>query len=85
MIGAAVRDGLPQGVQQTMDVLRFSGNQSVHEVHHDDTPETAGTLFNLLNLVVERLVTQPKQLDELYSGLPEGVRDSIARRDAATP
>lgn len=84
MIGAAVRDGLPKQVQQTMDVLRFNGNRSVHEIHHDDTPETTATLFNLLNIVVERLVTQPKQLDELYDGLPDGVREQIERRDATT-
>lgn len=84
MIGAAVADGLPERVQKTMDFMRFSGNQSVHKFHHDDTPETAATLFNLLNIVVERLITQPKQLDSLYDGLPEGFKEQIDRRDGAS-
>ena len=81
MIGAAVRDGLPESVQQTMDVMRFNGNRSVHEFHQDDTIDTASTLFGLLNFVVERLISQPKQLEELYAGLPQGVRESISKRD----
>lgn len=80
-IGAAVAAGLPRQVQQTMDVMRFNGNQSVHEFRSDDTPETATTLFNLLNIVVEQLISQPKQLEQLYSGLPEGVRKQVDRRD----
>ncbi|MCR6032854.1 DUF4145 domain-containing protein [Nocardioides sp. zg-579] len=81
MIGAAVRDGLPERVQRTMDVMRFSGNQSVHEIHHDDTPQTAATLFGLLNIVAEQLITQPKQLDALYEGLPDGFKQQVDRRD----
>lgn len=82
MIGAAVKDGLPERVQKTMDYMRFSGNQSVHKFHHDDTPETAATLFNLLNIVVERLITQPQQLESLYEGLPEGFKDQVEKRDS---
>jgi len=81
VIGAAVEDGLPQGVQQTMDYMRFSGNQSVHEFHHDDTLETATTLFGLLNIVVERLITQPNQLADLYDSLPDTFRQSVKKRD----
>jgi hypothetical protein len=81
-IGAAVADGLPRPVQQTMDFLRFNGNQSVHKFHHDDTAETASTLFTLLNVVVEQLISQPKQLASLYEGLPEGFRNQVDRRDA---
>lgn len=81
MIGAAVKDGMPQGVQQTMDYMRFSGNQSVHELHHDDTLETATTLFNLLNFVVERLITQPRQLEGLYGGLPHTFKEQVQKRD----
>jgi hypothetical protein len=81
LIGAAVAAGLPHEVQKTMDLMRFNGNESAHEFHHDDTPETATTLFNLLNIVVERLITGPKQLDELYEGLPETFRQQVERRD----
>ncbi len=85
MIGEAVQDGLPKGVQKTMDFIRFNGNQSVHKFHHDDTPETATTLFALLNFVVERLITQPKQLEDLYGGLPDDFKSQVERRDSKAP
>lgn len=84
MIGAAVEDGLPTKVQQTMDYIRFNGNQSVHKFHHDDTVETASILFSLLNIVVEHLITQPKQLASLYAELPQTFRDQVGRRDSTS-
>lgn len=84
LIGLAVRDGLPERVQKTMDILRFNGNQSVHDLRHEDTVETASTLFQLLNIVVDQLVSQPKQLDQMYGTLPQGVRDKIERRDGSS-
>lgn len=83
-IGAAVKSGLPVGVQQTMDVIRFNGNQSVHELHLDDSAETAATLFQLLNYVVNELVARPRELKAMYEGLPEGVRKAVERRDNAS-
>jgi hypothetical protein len=82
LIKAAVADGLPPGVQQTMDYIRFTGNESVHNFHHDDTTETANTLFGLLNFAVERLITQPQQLEALYGSLPETFRKQVDERDA---
>ncbi|MEH3068858.1 MAG: hypothetical protein PGN15_12765 [Aeromicrobium erythreum] len=50
--------------------MLFNANQSVHEFDHDDTTETATILFGLLNFLVERLITQPKQLDALCDAPP---------------
>lgn len=82
MIGAAAADGLPDEVIKAMDVLRFAGNRSIHEIRTDDTVETATALFHLLNLVTERLITQPKQITALHEAMPEGLRQAIERRDA---
>lgn len=82
MIGAAKQDGLPQTVVKAMDVLRFSGNAAIHEIRRQDTPETAAMLFMVLNRVIDRLVTEPRQIAELHDALPESVRDQIDRRDA---
>lgn len=62
--------------------LRFAGNRSVHEIMSDDTAETATALLHILNLVVERLITQPKQITALHDAMPEGVKQAIERRDA---
>lgn len=83
MIGAASAAGLSPEVVQAMDVLRFAGNQSIHEVRPDDTLETATALFHILNLVVERLITQPKQIAEMHAALPPSVRAAIEKRDSA--
>lgn len=81
MIAEGVKAGLPEQVQKTMDVMRFSGNENVHAFQPDDSAADASTLFGLLNYVVERLISQPKQLDALYEGLPENFKDSVAKRD----
>lgn len=81
MIGAAAKAGLPDDVVRAMDVLRFNGNASVHELHREDTTETVAALFKILHVVVERLVTQPRQIAELHAALPEGVRKQIEKRD----
>ena len=37
--------------------------------------------FELVNLVVERMVSYPKQIQEMYGNLPQTARDHIADRD----
>ncbi len=82
-IGAAAQAGLPTQVIQAMDVLRFNGNQSAHALSHEDTPETVTALFKILVLVVERLISEPRQIAEMHALLPEGVRQQIEHRDTS--
>ncbi len=80
-IGEAARAGLPRQVINAMDVLRFNGNAAIHEISRKDTAETAASLFAVLNLVVTRLVTEPRQIEALHAELPASVRASIEKRD----
>lgn len=80
-IGAAARAGLPRQVIDAMDVLRFNGNAAIHEISRKDNAETAASLFAVLNLVVTRLVTEPRQIEALHAELPASVRASIEKRD----
>ena len=83
-IGALVRKGLPQTVQQALDVVRVVGNKAVHpgQIAFDvDDKNTATMLMRLLNIIVERMITEPKEIDSLYQGLPESVRNAIENRD----
>jgi hypothetical protein len=82
-IGALVKNGLPQRIQQALDVVRVVGNNAVHpgEMVVDDQPKTVHALFGLINLIVDNQITQPKQVGELFSGLPEGARAAVERRD----
>jgi hypothetical protein len=84
-VGNLVRRGLPEQVQQAMDTLRVFGNEAgahVGEIDLSDDRETVDALFQILNMVVEDVITRRQQLDALYSRIPESKREGIARRDA---
>lgn len=82
-VGALVAKGLPVRIQQAMDTVRLIGNEAVHPGTLDvnDDPAMALTLFELVNLVVETMVTQPRLIDEMYSRLPSSKLEAIDKRD----
>jgi hypothetical protein len=82
-IGNLVKKGLPQRVQQSLDIVRVIGNNAVHpgQIDFSDSPETASTLFGLINIVADIMITQPKEIDKLFNSLPENQLKSIAARD----
>lgn len=82
-IADLVKKGLPAKVQQMLDTVRVVGNHSVHAgvLDLNDNPETAKTLFRLINKIAEIMITDPKDLDLIYSGLPEKDRENILKRD----
>ncbi len=83
-IGNLVKKGLPQAVQQALDVVRVVGNKAVHPgvISFDvDDKGTATMLMRLLNIITERMITEPKEIGSLYEGLPESVKESITNRD----
>ncbi|MCR5036125.1 MAG: DUF4145 domain-containing protein [Bacteroidales bacterium] len=83
-IGALVEKGLPKSVQQALDVVRVVGNKAVHpgQISFDvDDKGTAVMLMRLLNIIVERMISEPNEIDLLYQGLPESVKESIEKRD----
>jgi hypothetical protein len=71
--------GLPVIVQQTLDAVRVIGNNAVHagEIQMEEMPGAAQALFGALNFIVERLVTQEKQMRGIIAGLPESERNKI--------
>jgi hypothetical protein len=83
-IGSLVKKGLPERVQKALDTVRVIGNNAVHPGQLDlrDDRSTALALFDLVNIIVDSMITQPKQIEDLYRRLPQSARDGIARRDA---
>ena len=79
-----VSDGLDPQVQMALDTVRVVGNNAVHPGKLDlcDDRATAETLFILVNLITEKLISQPKRVKEMYERLPEEVRRQIDNRDA---
>jgi hypothetical protein len=81
-IAALVKGGLSVRVQQALDVVRVIGNNAVHPGQLDvDNAETAIQLFQLVNIIVEQTISQPKDIDALYASLPETQRKAIEQRD----
>lgn len=37
--------------------------------------------MRLLNMIVERMITEPKELEKVYGLLPQSTREAIERRD----
>lgn len=83
-IGALVKKGLPTSVQQALDVVRVIGNKAVHPgvISFDvDDKNTAIMLMRLLNIITERMITEPKEIKFLYESLPDSTKEAIVKRD----
>jgi hypothetical protein len=83
-IASLVDDGLSPVIQQAMDTLRISGNESVHpgEINLNDDEELALSLFDFVNLIAEDRITTPKRVQEMYERMPEAKRKAVEQRDA---
>lgn len=82
-ISTLVKNGLPVKIQKALDIVRVIGNNSVHPglIDIQDNQEIANKLFNLINLIVDVMISQPKEIDKVYNNLPEKDKKSIKKRD----
>lgn len=81
-IALLVKQGLPDIVQQSLDVVRVVGNNAVHPgVIDADNPQTVGKLFELLNVIVEYTISLPQRVGALYGHLPDAAKEGIKKRD----
>lgn len=83
-IAYLVERGMRVDIQQALDIVRVVGNESVHpgEIDLRDDPEMTGALFELVNEIVDEMISRPKKLQALYLKLPQDKRDGIERRNA---
>lgn len=85
MIGSLVQKGLPTIVQKALDAVRVIGNKAVHpgQIAFDvDDKSTAETLMKLLNIITERMISEPKEINGIFDVLPQSAKDSIKKRDS---
>lgn len=84
MIGDMVKLGISPMLQEAMDVLRVTGNEAVHPGQMEDIDDlgTALSMFGLVNLIVDQMITQPKHVGQLFANLPAGKRAAIQARNA---
>ena len=80
-----VKKGLSPQIQQALDIVRITGNNAVHpgEIDFDDTTDVQ-VLFGLINIIVDVLITRPKQINEIFERLPEKDKENIKKRDKVT-
>lgn len=82
-IASLVSKGLDPLVQKSLDIVRVVGNEAVHPGTIDlrDDQTTAHRLFDLVNLIAQQMISQPKAILEMYEKLPEAKRKGIEMRD----
>lgn len=81
-IAELVKKGLPDRVQQALDIVRVTGNNAVHPGQIDvDDAEVVANLFKLINVIAEYTISMPQRIGNLYSDLPETAINQIEKRD----
>jgi len=83
-IRSLVEKGVFSGqVVKVADTLRITGNNAVHpgQISDEDFDRAAGKMFDLINFIVKKAITEPKELDELYQLMPENARNAAEAQD----
>ena len=80
----ASKNILPPKVVQVADTVRITGNNAVHPgtMRDEDFDYVASKMFELLNFIVKKGISEPRELDELYELTPEGPRKDAEAKDA---
>lgn len=83
MIGELVKKDIPLYVQQGLDSIRIYGNEGIHpgEINLNEEQETVLFLFELINIMIEELITRRKKINSFYSKLPKGKTEAVTIRD----
>lgn len=84
-IASLVAKGLNPLVQKSLDALRITGNNAVHpgEINLDEEPHRVAKLFELINFIVQKMISEPRELEAFYADLPTGAIEAIKKRDHA--
>jgi hypothetical protein len=80
-IGNLVKKGLPVRIQEALGWMRVIGSNAVHpgEIDLKDHKETALSLFNLLNIIVNVMITQPKKVNLMIERMPKGAKEAMEK------
>ncbi|OOQ67394.1 DUF4145 domain-containing protein [Vibrio parahaemolyticus] len=79
----AEKNVIPPLVVKVADTVRIAGNNAVHpgEMSEDDFDQVASKMFELLNFIVKKGISEPRELAALYELTPEGLRKSAEETD----
>lgn len=81
-----VANGLNPLVQKSLDALRITGNNAVHpgKINLSEEPDRVAKLFDLINFIATKMITEPKEIEDFYKELPEKSIEAIDKRDKKT-
>lgn len=70
-------------IQKALDSVRVIGNEAVHpgELDLRDDIRTTTSLFNLVNFIVEKAISEPREVAAIYANLPAAKLAGITNRD----
>jgi len=73
-------------IQQALDIVRVVGNHAVHpgKIDLKDDKATVVRLLELVNLIAEQMISQPKHVKAMFDSLPDEQRQQIERRDKSS-
>lgn len=82
-IADMVSKGLSPIIQKALDTVRVIGNNAVHPgtIDLNDNPELSLSLLELVNLIVDKQISEPKKIQEMYNRLPDKNLEAIKKRD----
>lgn len=71
-IGNLVKKDLPVDIQKALDAVRVTGNDVLHagQIGLNDNSETAYSLFDIVNVIIQRMVSEKKLIDKIFAKLP---------------
>lgn len=82
-IKSLVAKGLDTRIQKSLDILRITGNNAVHpgEMNLDEDNSIVVKLFDLMNYIVTKMITEPQEIDSFFENMPESTKEGIEKRD----
>lgn len=83
MIGNLIKKGVDKNIKNACDIVRIYGNYAVHagEIDLNDNLEIVRGLFWLINKIAKIELTEKKEIESMFSSLPERKREGIFNRD----
>ncbi|ENV33687.1 hypothetical protein L289_3167 [Acinetobacter gerneri DSM 14967 = CIP 107464 = MTCC 9824] len=78
------KEKLSPELVKAADTVRITGNNAVHpgQMNDEDIDFVAAKLFTLINLIIKRAITEPKEIEDLYGLTPEKAREAVIKRDS---
>ncbi len=71
-----------------MDILRITADAMLHpnaiNLENEDDRQTAIGMFDLLNIITDVLIAEPRKVDDYFDNLPGSQKGAIEERDRQT-